>query len=66
MSTGAITDRRKLTTEHYNGSVEWRVMEFDGGDAYILIAEAASTQFSAHFSGEQWAKFQALIARTKQ
>lgn len=55
-----ITGRRNLVVEH-GGRSEWTVTEFDGGNR-MLVVWAAGTQFNAHFSAEQWAEFQKLIA----
>lgn len=56
-----ITNSRELTVERLSGSVEWSVLEFDGSNR-MLIARGAGTQFHAHFTAEQWAEFQRLIA----
>ena len=58
-----ITEQRKLTVGREEGSVQWRVNQYDGGRAYLLSAEAANAgvHFSAHFTAEQWAEFQKLI-----
>lgn len=52
---------RRLKVKRATGTVEWKVWEFEGG-GMMLVIEAASTQFHAHFEGEQWAEFQKLIA----
>ena len=68
MSAGpVITDTRRLTVKRMltvmAGSVEWVVNEFDDGRAYLLSATSldGSLQFSAHFTGDQWAEFQRMV-----
>ena len=53
-----ITAKRGLSIEH----TTWRVTEFDGGGNFMLTADGAVTRFLAHFTAEQWAEFQKLIA----
>ena len=58
-STGPkITDRRELR----DGIVSaWTVTEFDDGDRIILARRVLGSEFSVHFSTEQWAAFQKLV-----
>jgi hypothetical protein len=57
-----ITARGEVTIDRFNGSVTWKVTEFDGGRNYMLVADCgAGCQFAAHFDREQWDAFQKFV-----
>jgi hypothetical protein len=56
-----ITDRREIRGDVSHAVRSWTVTEFDSGHV-ILTTNQANAQISAHFSAEQWAAFQALVA----
>ena len=59
-----ITSTRTLLVKQAGlspGILAWQAHEFDDGH-FMLTANAQATSFGAHFTGEQWAAFQDMVA----